>query len=119
MQAELGSARVWLKAGNIANARSEAGHFLESALSTPAPNLQAIAWAMNARVAMAENEWGGAEECIQKALAVLERFAIPVAAWQIHATAWRLYRHTGGQETASKHSTTAPGALLVHTTAFS
>jgi DNA-binding winged helix-turn-helix (wHTH) protein/tetratricopeptide (TPR) repeat protein len=112
MQAELGSARVWLKAGNIANARSEAGHFLESALSTPAPNLQAIAWAMNARVAMAENEWGGAEECIQKALAVLERFAIPVAAWQIHATAWRLYRHTGDQEAADKHRTRARAIIL-------
>ncbi len=41
---------------------------------------------------MADKDWTGAQECVQQALAVVDKFEILVAAWQVHATAWHLYR---------------------------
>jgi tetratricopeptide (TPR) repeat protein len=107
MHAQLGSARVWLRAGNLANAVSEADRFLDAALSTDAPNLQAVAWGTKARVAIAQTKWDDADECLQRAFAVVEKFEVPVAAWQVHATAWRLYRHTRDEQAAEEHRTHA------------
>jgi hypothetical protein len=44
MTAQLGLSNVWLLSGNILNARLEADLFLESALSTADPHMQALAW---------------------------------------------------------------------------
>jgi len=34
------------------------------------------------------------ETCLcHRALAIAEKFAVPVAGWQVHSTAWRLYQH--------------------------
>ena len=100
IQAQLGTSVVCLKAGNVVNARLEAEALLESALSTADPNLHALAWDMNARVAMAEKKWHIAEQCVQKALGVLETFEIPVTAWRVHASAWEAFRHTKGDAIA-------------------
>jgi len=67
---------------------------LESALSTADPHLQALAWEMKTRVAMAEQDWMGAREYLQQAVVIVEKFEVLVAAWQVHATAWQFYRHT-------------------------
>ena len=74
MNAQLGLSNVWLASGNLRKARLEADRFLESALSTAEPNLQALAWEVGARVAMAEKDWKGAEEKIEKGLAVLQKY---------------------------------------------
>jgi len=91
MAAQLGSSRVWLKAGNVTNARREAEGLLASALSTADPELHALAWEMKSRVAMAEKDGDGAEQYLQRALAILENSEAPLAAWRVHATAWDLY----------------------------
>src|SRR5258707_4299758 len=94
MTAQLGLSNVWLLSGNILNARLDADLFLESALSTADPHLQALAWEMKTRVAMAEKEWIGAREYVQQALAIVEKFEVLVAAWTGHGTGGRLYPHT-------------------------
>jgi tetratricopeptide (TPR) repeat protein len=118
MHAQLGSARVWLRAGNLANAVLEADRFLDAALSTDAPNLQAIAWGTKARVAIAQTKWVDADECVQRAFAVVEKFEVPVAAWQVHATAWRLYCHTRDEQAAEEHRTHARTLLLTLANSF-
>ena len=92
MQAQLGTSSAGLETGNLANARQEADCFLESALSTDDPNLQALAWEMKARIAIAAGEWSEAEQSVLQSLAILQRFDVPIAAWQVHATAWDVYR---------------------------
>jgi tetratricopeptide (TPR) repeat protein len=72
MTAQLGLSNVWLESGNIANARLEADAFLQSALSTADPHVQALAWEMNTRVAMAEENWKSAEEGVHNGLAIVE-----------------------------------------------
>lgn len=94
LQAQLGIANAWLAAANLTKARDEADHFLQSALSTSDPNLQTLAWDLDTRVAMAEKNRKRAEDSLEKGLAILKEFEIPVAAWRVHATAYDLYRQT-------------------------
>jgi tetratricopeptide (TPR) repeat protein len=112
MHAQLGVANVWLASGNLRNARAEAGCLLESVLLTADPNLQTLAWDVNARVAIAERDWQGAEQCVQKGLSTLARFEIPSAAWRLHATAWDLYRNLKNSEAAEASRKRAEGQIL-------
>jgi hypothetical protein len=63
--------------------------------------LHALAWEMNVRLAMAEENWHEAEKSMDRALVVVENFEIPVAAWRVHATAWEVLRH-GNHHTAAE-----------------
>jgi DNA-binding winged helix-turn-helix (wHTH) protein/tetratricopeptide (TPR) repeat protein len=91
MMAQVELSNTWLLSGNIINARTAADGFLKSALSTSDPHLQALAWDLKARVAIAENDLQGARDSIQQALAIVDKFEILVAAWQVYGTAWQLY----------------------------
>jgi hypothetical protein len=42
---------------------------------------------------MAESDSQGARESIQQALAIIDKFEILMAAWQVSATAWQVHRH--------------------------
>jgi tetratricopeptide (TPR) repeat protein len=117
MRSALGLARTWLELGNIANARREADCFLQTALSTADPNMQALAWEMKTRVAIAEKDWTLAGESIQAALAVLEGREVPISAWRVHATAWGLYRLQKNDESAERHR--AQAETGIHTLARS
>jgi len=112
MTAHLESSNAWLLSGNIANARSAADGFLESTLSTADPHLQALAWDLKARVAMAESDLHGARESIQQALAILDKFEILVAAWQVYATAWHLYGHAKEHKIAEVNRERAETCIL-------
>ncbi|MGH9794065.1 MAG: ATP-binding protein [Candidatus Acidiferrales bacterium] len=112
MIAQLGSGNAWLLSGNILNARTTAASFLASALSTADPHLQALAWELKTRVAMADNDWSGARESIQQALAIVDKFEILVAAWQVYATAWQLYRHVKEHKTAETNRERAEACIL-------
>lgn len=94
LQAQLEIANAWLTARGLAKARNEADRFLESALSTADPNLKTFAWDLDTRVAISEKDWKRAEDSLEKGLAIVEEFEIPVAAWRVHATAYDLYRQT-------------------------
>ena len=92
MIAQLGVSDAWLQSGNIEKASFEADSLLHAALETADPHLQALAWEMRARITIAREDWRRAEDCVHKGLEIVDRFEVPVAGWQVHATAWRLYQ---------------------------
>ena len=110
--AELGLSNVWLAAGNLRTARVEADRFLQSAFATGEPNLHALAWDVDARIAMAEKDWKAAQEKIEKGLAVVHKFEIPTTAWRVHATRADLYRLTKN-ETAAEAARARAEAIIV------
>ena len=112
MMADLESSNAWLLSGNAVNARTAADGFLKSALSTSDPHLQALAWDLQARVAMAESDLQGARESIQRALAIVDRFEILCAAWQIFATASQVCRHARELKTAETYRDRAESCIL-------
>ena len=118
MNAQLGLSDVWLASGNLRKARLEADRFLESALSTAEPNLQALAWDVGARVAMAEKDWKAAEEKIEKGLAVLQAFEIPTTAWRVHATRSDLHRQVKNDTAAEVHRARAEAIILALANSF-
>src|SRR5258708_5099792 len=101
MTAQLGVSEAWLQSGNLEKASFEAAGFLHAAIETADPHLQALAWDMRTRIAIANEDWGRAEDCVHKGLEIVDRFEVPVAGWQVHATAWRLdscSKHYAGDE---------------------
>lgn len=118
MNAQLGLSNAWLASGNLRKARFAADGFLQSALSTAEPNLQTLAWELDARVAMAEQDWKGAEEKIEKGLAVLRKFEIPTTAWRVHATRSDLYRQAKNEAAAEAERARAEAIILALANSF-
>ena len=118
MTAQLGSSNVWLASGNLAKARAEADAFLESALSTADPHIQALAWEMKTRIAIAEQAWDAAADHLHEALSIVQKFQVPVAAWQVHATAWDFNRHAKHEETAESNRALAEAHILAIANSF-
>jgi DNA-binding winged helix-turn-helix (wHTH) protein/tetratricopeptide (TPR) repeat protein len=118
MTAQLGVSHVWLASGNLAKARGEADAFLESALSTADPHIQALAWEMKTRIAIAEQAWEAAANHLHEALSIVESFAVPVAAWQVHATAWDFYRHAKNEAAAESNRACAETHILAIANSF-
>jgi hypothetical protein len=112
MMAHLESSNAWLLTGNIVNARTAADGFLESALATSDPYLPALAWDLQARVAMAESDLQSARESIQRALAIVDSSEIQSAAWQIFATASQVCRHAKELKTAETYRDCAESYIL-------
>lgn len=112
MTAQLESGNAWLLSGNIVNARTAADGFLKSALPTSDPYLQALAWELKARVAMAERDSHRALESIQQALALVEKSEIAVAAWQVYGTAWQAYESVKQHKTAETNRERAEACIL-------
>jgi tetratricopeptide (TPR) repeat protein len=103
MTAQLGISEAWLQSGNVEEAKLEADTFLHEALNTADPHLQALAWEIQARIALSQSEWTRSEDFLNKALELVGRFELPVAGWQIHATAWRLYHAKQRHAQAESH----------------
>src|SRR5262249_53038424 len=119
MLAQLGLSKAWLESGNLVDARSEAQAFLESALSTADPSLQALAWELKARIAIAEKDWNQARDFVEKGLTIIKQFDIPVAAWQVHDRAWELHQLVGEEQAAETHRAYAVGHILAIANSFS
>jgi DNA-binding winged helix-turn-helix (wHTH) protein/tetratricopeptide (TPR) repeat protein len=118
LHAELGLGNVSLASGNLCKARVAAGRFLQSALSTAEPNLQALAWDLDARVSMAERDWMGAEERVERSLSVLHKFGIPTTAWRVHATRSDLFRQAKNEAAADAHRARAESIILALANSF-
>jgi hypothetical protein len=110
--AQLEASNARLMAGDISSARFSTDNFLKAALSTADPFLQALAWDLHARVAMAENNSVAARGAIEQALAIIEKFEIPVAAWQVCATAWRLHEGLKEHKQAEVNRQRAENCIL-------
>jgi DNA-binding winged helix-turn-helix (wHTH) protein/tetratricopeptide (TPR) repeat protein len=118
LTAQLGLVDVGLASGDLRSARRDADRFVQSALATAEPNLNALAWDADARVAMAEKNWQGAEEKIEKGLAVLQAFDIPTTAWRLHATRCDLYRHAKNDDAAETHRARAEAIIVALASSF-
>src|SRR5262245_2054538 len=118
MNAQLGLSNVWLDAGSLGRARSDADQFLTSALSTAEPNLHAVGWDVQARVSIGEKDWKGAEANIERGLALLERFDIPTVAWRLYATRSELYRRVKNDEAAEAQRARAETVILTLANSF-
>ena len=103
MTAQLGISEAWLQSGNIEKASFEADGFLHAALETADPHLQALAWEMQARILIGKEDWRRAQDCVHKGLEIVNHFEVPVAGWQVHATAWRLYQSRQQYAEAESH----------------
>jgi DNA-binding winged helix-turn-helix (wHTH) protein len=110
--AQLGLSNMWLASGNLAAAHTETERLLEAALATADPNLQALAWEVGARVAMAEKDRSGAEDRMQRGLALVDRFEIPTVAWRVHATCSDFYRRAKDDHGAEMHRARAETVIL-------
>ncbi len=112
LHARLGLSEALLQAGDISGAHREADNVMASALSAADPNMRALAWETKSRVAGAQNDFDGARVYIENALAILDRFDIPVTAWQVHRTAWDLCADFGDREGADKHRALARKLIM-------
>jgi hypothetical protein len=103
---------VWLAKGDLTRARPEAERFLASTLATAERTWQALAWEVNARVAMADGDRGHARTCVDKAVAAMEGFEVPLAAWRVHASAAELESRLGNQRAAERHRSLGRSTVL-------
>jgi DNA-binding winged helix-turn-helix (wHTH) protein/tetratricopeptide (TPR) repeat protein len=103
MQLEAAFTELWLAKGDLSQARPQAETFLKIALETAEHTWQALAWEVNARVALAELDLTRAQDCIVKGLSAMEGFEVPLGAWRLHATAAELYQLTKSRELAERH----------------
>jgi tetratricopeptide (TPR) repeat protein len=112
MQAQAGMTETLLSAGDLESAHREADVLLQSALSTAEPNTRARAWEIKSRVARTEGDHAGARACVENAMAILDKFEIPMAAWQVHRTAGDLCSDEGDQAGAGEHRIRAKELIL-------
>jgi hypothetical protein len=63
---------------------------------------QALAWEANARVAMADSDLAHAADCVGIAVATMEGFEVPLAAWRVHATAAACFERMGDGQAAQR-----------------
>ncbi len=112
MTAQLELSNAWLLSENVAKARTAADGVLKSALATSDPHLQALAWDLQARVALAENDLQGARASIERAFAIIDCSEVQGAAWQVYATAWQLYQSVKEHKTAETNRERAETCIL-------
>jgi DNA-binding winged helix-turn-helix (wHTH) protein/tetratricopeptide (TPR) repeat protein len=94
---------LWLATGDRSRAQLEAERFLEISLATADRHWQGLAWEVNSRVALENRDLPRARDCIAKALATVQGFEVPLAAWRVHATAARIHEESGNLEAAHSH----------------
>jgi DNA-binding winged helix-turn-helix (wHTH) protein/tetratricopeptide (TPR) repeat protein len=111
MIAYLETSNAYLASGNVVNARTVADSLLRSALATSEPYLQATAWDLQARVAMAEDDLSAARESIRRALEIVERSEIESGVWRTFATASKVYRHAKELKTADMYRDRAESCI--------
>jgi hypothetical protein len=103
MPAGAGMTELWLATGDRSRAQQEAGRFLEISLATADRHWQGLAWEVNSRVALGNLDLPRAQDCIAKALIIVQGFEVPLAAWRVHATAAHIDEESGNHAAAHAH----------------
>jgi hypothetical protein len=98
-----GLTELWLAKGDCARAGLEAQQFVDNSLAAADRTWQGLAWEVSARVALATRDLARARDCIGKAVSTVEGFEVPLAAWQVHATAAHIEEESGNLESARSH----------------
>ncbi|MEJ0039662.1 MAG: AAA family ATPase [Gammaproteobacteria bacterium] len=112
MQLEAALTQVWLAKGDLASADAAAKRLLERALTTADRTWQAIAWDVNARVALANGDQDRAMEYISNGVSTVQGVEVPLAAWQVHATATDIFERSGHRESATSHRDAGRDTIL-------
>lgn len=94
---------AWLCRGDLAQARAEAEEFLRVTLTTGERTFRGLAFEANTRVAIAGGDLPRARDSITRALADMEGYEVPLAAWRVHASASELYQRLGKRTSADRH----------------
>jgi len=98
-----GLTESWLATGDHVRAQLEAQRLLDRALATEERTWQGLAWEINARVALANRDEARARDCIARGVSTVQGFEVPLAAWQVHATAAHIEEKSGNLESARSH----------------
>jgi hypothetical protein len=98
-----GLSELWLAKGDPVRARLEAGRLLDLALATDERTWQGLAWEINARVALANQDEARARNCTARGLSTVQGYEVPLAAWRVHATAAQIEEESGSLESARSH----------------
>jgi tetratricopeptide (TPR) repeat protein len=112
MTAQLGLSDTWLAAEDLGNARNTCDLFRGSALSTSDPYFRALAWDRMARLAMLSKDSDAAQGYVDQALSVVKDFVVPMAAWQVNATAHDWNLQAKRDRAAAAHRTAAVRHIL-------
>jgi DNA-binding winged helix-turn-helix (wHTH) protein len=107
-----GLTESWLAKGDYVRARLEAERFLDVALATEERTWQGLAWEANARVALANQDHARARVYIEKSVSTVQGFEVPLATWQVHATAARIEEESGNLEAARSHRDLSRATIL-------
>jgi DNA-binding winged helix-turn-helix (wHTH) protein len=109
--ARLGLSEAWLASANVANANREAQALVETVTSWKESFLKSLAWDLSARIALKAAHQKISERYIRQALEIVESVEVPLASWQVHATAWDVYRKTNPKK-AEDHRSKAKAIIL-------
>jgi DNA-binding winged helix-turn-helix (wHTH) protein len=107
-----GLTEVWLATGDPARAQLEAQRLLDMALASRERTWQGIAWETNARLAKGKQDYARARECIGNAVSAVQGFEVPLAAWQVHATAAHIEEESGNLDSARSHGDLSRTTIL-------
>jgi DNA-binding winged helix-turn-helix (wHTH) protein len=102
----------FLSRGELARARDQGEQLVAEACATAERTWQALAWDVNARIALAEGDSRQAWNLIERGLAALEDVEAPVAAWQVHATAAEILEALGDSPSAGSHRKSGRDTVL-------
>jgi DNA-binding winged helix-turn-helix (wHTH) protein len=107
-----GLTELWLAKGDGVRARQEAERLLEISLATEERTWQGLAWEINARVALANRDQSRARDCIARGISTVQGFEVPLAAWQVHATAADVEEQSGNLESARLHRDASRATIM-------
>jgi tetratricopeptide (TPR) repeat protein len=91
-------------------ARAEGGAFLKVVLNNR--DWQALAFDVNARVCMAQGNFGEARDHLDRALRLVKDYELPATHWRVHSTACDLQTRLGNREQAEVHRRLSRGTIL-------
>jgi AAA ATPase domain/Transcriptional regulatory protein, C terminal len=107
-----GITELCLALDDCAGARQEAERFLEMVLATTERTSQGLAWELNARVALANQDHARARDCIAHGVSTVQSFEVPLAAWPVHATAADIEEASGNIEPARLHRNLSRATIM-------
>jgi DNA-binding winged helix-turn-helix (wHTH) protein len=103
---------LWLFSGKLTKAREDATRYLDLALSTEDYTYRALAFEVNARVALAHEDLPAAQDFILRGIDVVQEQDVPLANWHVRATASLVFEMTGQKALAQGHHQAAKTAIL-------
>src|SRR4030095_5210920 len=66
-----------------------------------------------------EDKWTEGESHLQEALAILGKFGVPLCAWRVHNTAWKLFEKRDDSAAAEGHRAQAEAGIRQIANSFS